>query len=129
MTGDIVPVETPTVESAEPKKSHLWAPGQSGNPAGRPKNSRNQLSIVKLTVESELRDQMRPKMQAIVEQMMQQALDGDRDMQKVLFAAWVGKSRSTEDEKIREPINITIGKLDQVPPIGRTYQHKLDKQE
>ena len=84
---------------------------------------------MKLTVESELRDQMRPKMQAIVEQMMQQALDGDRDMQKVLFAAWVGKSRSTEDEKIREPINITIGKLDQVPPIGRTYQHKLDKQE
>jgi hypothetical protein len=29
---------------AEQRPAHLWGPGQSGNPAGRPKGSRNKLS-------------------------------------------------------------------------------------
>lgn len=113
-----------------PKKSHLWEPGQSGNPAGRPKNSRNQISLVKLQVEGELRAQMMPQMQAIVSKMIEQALDGDKEMQKILFSAWVGKSRSTEDEKPREPINITIGKLEQIPAInGKVYPSSQSEEE
>ena len=29
---------------AQQRPAHLWGPGQSGNPAGRPKGSRNRLS-------------------------------------------------------------------------------------
>lgn len=32
-----------TAESAAPKRPAPWEPGQSGNPAGRPKGSRNKL--------------------------------------------------------------------------------------
>jgi hypothetical protein len=30
--------------NAQQRPAHLWGPGQSGNPAGRPKGSRNRLS-------------------------------------------------------------------------------------
>jgi Family of unknown function (DUF5681) len=33
-----------TESTAEQQRAHLWQPGQSGNPAGRPKGSRNRLS-------------------------------------------------------------------------------------
>ena len=40
MTGDHTPEETPRPTGLRPP----WQPGQSGNPAGRPKGSRSKLS-------------------------------------------------------------------------------------
>src|SRR5262245_19165408 len=35
---------TETIDANQRKLAHLWQPGQSGNPTGRPKGSRNKLS-------------------------------------------------------------------------------------
>jgi hypothetical protein len=123
-------------------KAHQFQPGKSGNPAGRPKGSRNAISIIKLQIEGELRAQMRPQMQAIVAEMLRQALPqpvfkdgkpvvdalgvavvtpGDRDMLKTLFNSWVSKTKAGDEEAPKEKIVIQIGKLDQIPTVsGRT---------
>lgn len=43
-----------TVGYCKPPKSKQFRPGQSGNPAGRPKGSRNASSIVKLILEERI---------------------------------------------------------------------------
>lgn len=121
------------------KPVHLFQKGKSGNPKGRPPGSRNAISLVKLQIEGELRAQMRPQMQAIVAEMIRQALPvekvdpktgeittipGDRDMLKTLFSSWVSKTKAGDEEAPKERIQIVIGKLDQIPPVsGRTIQN------
>lgn len=119
-----------------PKKSHLFQKGVSGNPKGRTPGSRNQISLVKAQMEGELRAQMKGSMQAVVAEMIRQALPttrindkgeeeitspGDRDMLKTLFSAWVSKTKAGDEEPAKERIQIVIGKLDQIPTVsGRT---------
>jgi hypothetical protein len=131
------------VNEVAPKKSSLFQKGQSGNPAGRPKGSKNQISLVKIQLEGELRAQMRPHMQAVVTEMIRQAmpspfikdgkpvldadgnpvlLPGDKEMLKTLFGSWVSKTKAGDDEAPREKIVIQIGKLDQTPDIkGKVF--------
>ena len=119
--------------------------GQSGNPAGRPKGSKNAISLIKLQLEGELRAQMKPRMNAVLEEIFRQAmptpvldgnlnpkldsqgkpvmLAGNPEMLKLLFNSWVSKTRASDEDAPREKIQIVIGKLDQIPPVnGTTYQ-------
>lgn len=122
-----------------PKKQHLWAKGQSGNVAGRPKGSKNAISLIKLQIEGELRAQMKGDMTKVVAEMMRQALPthpvdkdgnplldkdgqpiiipGDRDMMKTLFKSWVSGTVASDEDAPKERINIVIGKLDQIPEV------------
>lgn len=130
-------------------KRHLFQKGASGNPAGRPKGSKNAISIIKLQLEGELRAQMRPQMQAVVAEMIRQAmpehrpkfdknnqpvlgpdgkqvvdiLPGNAEMLKTLYKSWVSGTKATDDDAPKDKIQIVIGKLDQIPPVnGKTYQ-------
>lgn len=100
------------------KPAHLWAKGQSGNPAGRPKGSRNAISLIKMQIEGELRAQMKDDMPAIVSKMVEMALKGDRDMLKTIYKSWVSGTVASDEDAPKEKIVIQIGKLEQMPDVS-----------
>lgn len=141
---------TDAVVPAKPG-ARLWQKGQSGNPAGRPKGSKNAITLVKAQIESELRGQMKEHMSRVVSEIIRQALPterldkdgqvmkdeqgrpvmlpGNQEMLKLLFNAWVSKTKSGDDEAPKEKIQIVIGKLDQVPPLsGKVYENGSAKE-
>lgn len=111
-----------------PKKAHLWSKGQSGNPKGRPPGSKNAISLVKLQVEGEMRAQMQRDMPAIMSKIMELALDGNKEMLKLVYKSWVSGTKASEDEAPKEKIQIVIGKLDQIPTINnKTYKQSTEE--
>lgn len=146
MSNDVVPAN---------KAPHKFQKGQSGNPAGRPKGSKNAISLIKIQMEGELRARMRKDMPAVVDEMIRQAMPrsvprltleglpsldhegqpivdvipGDRDMLKTLFKSWVSGTRASEDDTPKEKIQIVIGKLDQIPAVnGKTYSQSTTEE-
>lgn len=94
-----------------------WRPGQSGNPAGRPKGVRNKITMMKEVLEGELRAQVGPQMAAVLAKAISMALDGNEQMIKLLVDKTVPTTKSREDEPSqKEKVIIQIGRLpDRVP--------------
>lgn len=135
------------VVAKAPKKG-AFVKGVSGNPAGRPPGSKNQITLLKLQVEGELRKQMVDIMPGIVAEMIRQAmpkrvydkdgnvmldetgaprlLSGDTDMLKTLYKSWVSGTKSTDEDAPKEKIVIQIGRLDDPnqPPVinGQVFE-------
>jgi hypothetical protein len=70
--------EVPETESAstQPTRGKPFGPGQSGNPKGRPKGSRNKSTLVREKIEEGIAD--------VLDVVQQQALAGDRASQRLL---------------------------------------------
>lgn len=102
-------------EVVQKRPTHLFQPGKSGNPNGRPKGSRNKITVMKLALEGELREQLKYDMAAIMAIAINMAKNGDTSMIKLLIDKTVPTTKSVDDEPQKEKITIQIGRL----PDGR----------
>lgn len=89
-----------------------WKPGQSGNPAGRPKGAKNKITYMKLVLEGELRTQIKDHMADILAIAIDKAKEGDTSMIKLLLDKTMPTSKASDDEEVtKEKIQINIGRL------------------
>lgn len=81
--------------------------GVSGNPVGRPKGSRNKITLLKQSLELQLREQAAPDMGGVLAKAVELALEGDKAMIKLLLEQHMSKG-VTEDAKVSEKVAIQI---------------------
>ena len=63
-----------------PSGKKLWKPGISGNPVGRPKGTKNQITVLKEALELKLRNKAAYKIEKVLDKAIEMALEGDRIM-------------------------------------------------
>lgn len=92
-----------------------FKPGQSGNPTGRPKGSKNQITLLKESMELLLREEATPE---DLKQVMRTALDlatkGDRSMIKLILELHMSKGTTQDTSKAAEKVQININGPSQV---------------
>jgi hypothetical protein len=89
-----------------PPKSSQFKPGQSGNPSGRPKGSRNLRTDLmkeldaKIVVTEGGQQRTISKQQALVKAMMAKGMKGDTSAGKAIFNLALGFEQVTSQERI-----------------------------
>lgn len=95
-----------------PAKKGSFLKGVSGNPAGRPKGSKNKITLMKLALEGELRTQLKKDAVDILDMAIKLAKSGDTAMLKLLIDKMIPTSKAMEDDSpVKEKINIAIQRL------------------
>ena len=95
-----------------PVKVGRFAKGVSGNPNGRPKGSKNKITLMKLALEGELRAQMKPHMADILTMAIMKAKEGDPAMIKLLLDKTLPTTKAADDEApAKERVQVYINAL------------------
>jgi len=92
---------------------HRFQPGQVANPLGRPKGSKNRITLLKLELEQALREQAAPRMQEVLDKAFTMALKGHPGMIKLLLELHISKTSDKDDTKSADD-KITIN-INQMP--------------
>jgi hypothetical protein len=89
-----------------------WQKGQSGNPAGRPKGSKNKISLVKSDLELSLREFSKRYVPHVLAKALEMALNGDRSMIKLLLELHMSKPQHHDsDESGKNQVQILVQNL------------------
>lgn len=82
--------------------------GQSGNPAGRPKGSKNQITLLKESLELALRERSEGRMAGVLDKCFELALGGSESMIKLLLELHMSKGTTQDNSKGAEKVEINI---------------------
>ena len=85
--------------------------GASGNPLGRPKGSKNKVTLYKLQAEEAFRERNQTRIDAVLDLIVQAALDGDKAAMKMVWEANVSKSNVQEDKNVGAKQAITVHRM------------------
>ena len=107
------------------KKSNVtqFQPGKSGNPSGRPKGSKNAITLLKQSMELELRGQARPDMAAVMDKAIELAVGGNAGMIKMLIELHISKGSQDEAkavERVAIQINSSPRDVVEIIEVGNT---------
>jgi hypothetical protein len=72
--------------------------GASGNPVGRPLGSKNKVNLIKISMEQEFRDGNFEKIAQILNSVVDEALEGDKQARKMVWDACISKASLSEDK-------------------------------
>ena len=114
----LVPLEGELVRDDEGK----FVAGISGNPLGRPKGSKNKITLLKLAAEEGWRERNSAKINEVLDQICEDALAGDKGARKMIFEAIVSKGGTQEEKSAsnKQTINVHRMSVTQTKPTGET---------
>ena len=100
--------EAPNVSEIIPRdEAGRFPKGKSGNPSGRPKGSKNAITLLKQSLELQLREQAAPEVGAVLDKAVELALEGHPGMIKLLLELHMSRGISDET-KATEKVAIQI---------------------
>jgi len=86
--------------------------GVSGNPKGRPKGSKNQITLLKMAQEEAWRERNEDRLALVLDMIVDAALEGDKGAQKMIFDAAVSKANVAEEKGAGQRQVITVHRMD-----------------
>lgn len=92
--------------------------GVSGNPTGRPPGTKNKITLLRQSLELQLREQASADMSEVMQKAIELALEGNTAMIKLLLELHIAKQVS-EDKEAKEKVEININ-ADRPPEIKQT---------
>lgn len=90
-----------------PSEVTQFKDGMSGNPGGRPKGSKNKITLLRQSLELQLREAAQVDMPAVLKKAVDLALAGDRTMIKLLLELHMSKGPA-DQERAAEKVEINI---------------------
>jgi hypothetical protein len=106
-TEDDKPMAGELVRNAEGQ----FVEGTSGNPLGRPKGSKNRITLLKMQSEEAWRDRNMARLDTVLDLILQDALDGDKAARKMIFDAVISKANVQEDKSAGQKQEITVHRM------------------
>lgn len=85
--------------------------GTSGNALGRPKGSKNKVTILKLQAEEAFRDRNQDRIDIVLDLILTAALDGDSQARKMVWDACMSKAALAEDKTAGQKQAITVHRM------------------
>lgn len=85
--------------------------GVSGNPKGRPKGSKNRITVLKMATEEAWRDRNQERLDILLDMILQDALDGDKSSRKMIFDAVISKANIAEDKSAGHKQTINVHRM------------------
>lgn len=82
--------------------------GTSGNALGRPKGSKNKVTLYKLQAEEAFRSRNQDRINMVLDQIVTDALEGDKAAKKLVWDANVSKAMVQEDKTAGTKQAITV---------------------
>lgn len=82
--------------------------GVSGNPVGRPKGSKNKVTLMKLMAEEAVRTKNEDRMLEVADLVIERALEGDFRCSKLVWEAIMSRSSADDASKAREKVEIKL---------------------
>lgn len=86
--------------------------GYGGNPNGRPKGSKNKVTLLKIAGEEAMRERNYERMQLVMDMVIDAALDGDKSAQKLVWDAGMSKATLSEDKAAGQQQKITVHRME-----------------
>lgn len=119
----------PKVGDVIERDNGRFVKGVSGNPNGRPKGSRNKITLMKLMAEEAVREKNAEKMLEVANIIIEQAIDGDKESQKLVWNAIMSKSNLDAEKTAGDKVTITIGRVESAPKTTKTTTKEVENDE
>jgi len=88
-----------------------YVAGKSGNPLGRPKGSKNRITLLKMQTEEAWRDRNQERLDLVLDMILGDALDGDKGARKLIFDAVISKANVQEDKAAGQKQEIKVHRM------------------